>query len=92
MLLLVALNYYHYKKKSIANKRDSVSLKLKLAVLGQNWEETSYLRHQHISSPLDGIDAAKAVDKTKIASYNFFNASGFDCDQGLGEPQKGYGS
>ena len=46
----------------IANTRDSVSLKLKLAVLGQNWEENNCLRHQNSSAPLDGIDGSKAVD------------------------------
>ena len=50
----------------IANTRDLVSLKLKLAVLGQNWEENSCFRHQNISSPLDGIDGSKAVDKTLL--------------------------
>ena len=47
----------------IANTSDSVSLKLKLAVLGQNWEVNSYLRHQNISSSLDGRDGSKAVEK-----------------------------
>ena len=83
----------------IANTRDLVSLKLKLAVLGQNWEENSCFRHQNISSPLDGIDGSKAVDKMllevslKIGKANskkeleFFNATGFDCDQELEEPR-----
>ena len=50
----------------IANTRDSVSLKLKLAVLGQNWEVNSCLRHQNISSSLDGIDGSKAVEKALL--------------------------
>ena len=50
----------------IANTSNSVSLKLKLAVLGQNWEVNSCLMHQHISSPLDGIDGSKAVEKTLL--------------------------
>ena len=50
----------------IANTSNSVSLKLKLAVLGQNWEVNSYLRHQNISSSLDGIDGSKAVEKTLL--------------------------
>jgi hypothetical protein len=48
-LLLVALKYVHMKRKTtlfIANTSDSVSLKLKLVVLGQNWEVNSCLRHQ----------------------------------------------
>ena len=49
-----------------ANTRDSVSLMLKLAVLGQNWKENICLRHQNISAPLDGIDGSKAVDKTLL--------------------------
>ena len=48
----------------IAITRDSVSLKLKLAVLGQNWKVNSCLRHQNILSSLDGIDGSKAVKKT----------------------------
>ena len=47
-------------------KKKKKSLKLKLVVLGQNWEENSWLRHQHISSPQDGIDGSKAVDKTHL--------------------------
>ena len=43
-----------------------VSLKLKLAVLGQNWKENIFLRHQNISAPLDCIDGSKAVDKTLL--------------------------
>ena len=50
----------------IANTRHSVSLKLKLAVLGQNWEENNCLRHQNICAPLDGIDDSKAFDKTLL--------------------------
>ena len=50
----------------IANTSDSVSLKLKLAVLGQNWEVNSCLRHQNISSSLDGIDGSKAVENTLL--------------------------
>ena len=41
----------------------SVSLQLKFAVLGQNWEENSYLRRQNISAILDGTDGSKDVDK-----------------------------
>ena len=66
MLLLVALKYDHKKRKTtlfIAITRDSVSLKLKLAVLGQNWEVNRCLRHQNISLSLDGIDNSKAVEK-----------------------------
>ena len=50
----------------IANTSNSVSLKLKLAVLGQNWEVNSCLRHQNISSSLDGIDGSKAVEKALL--------------------------
>ena len=50
----------------IANTRDLVSLKLKLAILGQNWKEDSCFRHHKISSPLDGIYGSKAVDKTLL--------------------------
>ena len=50
----------------IANTSSSVSLKLKLAVLGQNWEVNSSLRHQNISSSLDGIDGCKAVEKALL--------------------------
>ena len=49
-----------------AKTRDSVSLKLKLAVLGQHCEENTFFRHQNIFSPLDGIDGSKAVDKTLL--------------------------
>ena len=45
----------------IANTSDSVSLKLKLAILGQKWEVSSRLRHHNISSSLDGIDGSKPV-------------------------------
>ena len=61
MLLLVALKYDHKQIKItlfIAHTTGSVSLKLKLAVLGQNWEETKVFLH--------GIDASKAVDKTLL--------------------------
>ena len=54
------------KNLFIANTIDSVSLKLKLAVLGQNWEENNCLRHQNIYAPLDAIDGSKAVDKTLL--------------------------
>ena len=58
------------KKKKIlfiiANTKDSVSLKLKLAVLGQNWEVNSCLRHQNISSSLDCIEGCKAVEKALL--------------------------
>ena len=47
----------------IANTSDSVSLKLKLAVLGQHWEVNSCLRHHNISLSLDGIEGCKAVEK-----------------------------
>ena len=39
---------------------------MKLAVLGHNWKENNCLRPQNISSPLDGIDGSKAVDKTLL--------------------------
>ena len=45
---------------------DLVSLKLKLAVSGQNWEANSCLRHQNISVSLDGIDGSKAVEKALL--------------------------
>ena len=47
----------------IASTRDSVSLKLKLSVLGQNWKENYRLRHTNMFAPLDCIDGSKAVDK-----------------------------
>ena len=50
----------------IANTRDSVSLKLKFALLGQNWEVNSCLRRTIISSSLDGIDGCKAVEKALL--------------------------
>ena len=50
----------------IANTRDSVPLKLKLAVLGQIREVNSCLRHQNISSSLDDIDGSKAVEKALL--------------------------
>ena len=50
----------------IANTSDSDSLKLKLAILGQNWEVNSCLRHQNISSSLDVIDGSKAVEKALL--------------------------
>ena len=65
----MTLKYVHKKRKNtlfIANTSDPVSLKLKLAVLGQNLEVNSYLRHQNISSSLDGIDGSKAVEKTLL--------------------------
>ena len=39
---------------------------MKKAVLGQNWEVNSCLRHQNISSSLDGIDGSKAVEKALL--------------------------
>ena len=69
MLLLVALKYVHKKKKKnlfIANTSDSVSLRLKPAILGQKWEVKSCLRHHNISSSLDGIEGSKAVEKTLL--------------------------
>ena len=50
----------------IANTSDSVSLKLKLAILGQKWEVNSCLRHHNINSSLDGIVGSKAVEKTLL--------------------------
>ena len=50
----------------IANKSDSVSLKWKLADLGPNEEVNSCLRHQNISSYLNGIDVSKAVEKALL--------------------------
>ena len=68
--LLVALKYIHKKIKKIpffiANTSDWVSLILKLAVLGQNWEVNRCLRPQNISSFLDGIDGSKAVEKALL--------------------------
>ena len=58
------------------------------------------MRHQNICSPLDGIDGSKAVYKTLIEvsakigkskskkELEFFNVTGFDCDQEFGEPLK----
>ena len=37
-----------------------------MAVLGQNWKENNYLRHQNISAPLDGMYGSKAVNKTLL--------------------------
>ena len=104
MLRLVALKYDLKKEKTpffIANTRDSVSLKLKLAALGQNWEENSCLRHQHIFSPLDGIDGSKSVDKTLLEvsgkkgeakskkELEFCQRHVFlYCDQELGDPPR----
>ena len=50
----------------IANTSDSVSLKLKPAILGQKWEVNSRLRHNNISSSLDGIFGSKAVENTLL--------------------------
>ena len=98
--MLVTLKCYHEKRKKplfIANTIDSVLLKLKLAVLGHNWEEHICLRHQDISAPLDGIDSSKTVDNpllevsAKIGraksekELQIFNAMGFDYDQELRE-------
>ena len=68
-LILVALKYVHKKRKNalfIANTRNSVSLKLKLPVLGQNLEVNSCLRQQNIYSSLDGIDGSKVVEKALL--------------------------
>ena len=63
-----------------------------------NWEENSGLRHQHISSLLDGLEGSKAFNKMLLEvslkigeekskkKLNCFNATGFDCDQEVGEP------
>ena len=84
----------------IANPRYWVLLKLKLVSLGPNWKENICLRNQNIIAPLNGIDGSKAVDNTLLEvsakvgetkrkkSLNFFNATGFDCDQELGKPHK----
>ena len=37
-----------------------------MAVLGQNWKENNYLRHQNISAPLDGMHGSKAVNNTRL--------------------------
>ena len=50
----------------IANTSDSVSLKLKLAILGQKWEVNNHLRHHNTYSSLDGINGSKAVEKTLL--------------------------
>ena len=55
----------HKKRKEklfYCKHKISVSLKLKLAVLGQNWEVNSSLKHQNISSSLNGIDGSKTVE------------------------------
>ena len=52
------------KHPFIANTRDSVSVRLKLAVLGQNLEENSSFRNQNISSTLNGIVGSNGVDNT----------------------------
>ena len=46
-----------------ANTSDSVSLKLKPAILGQKCEVNSCLRHHNISSSLYGFEA---VEKTHL--------------------------
>ena len=105
-LLLIALksvqNKLNLSHFFIVNTIDSVSLKLKSAVLSQNWEEIICLRYQNISSPLNGLDGSKPVDKTllKVSAkigeakskkeLELFNATGFDCDQELREPRKWY--
>ena len=50
----------------IANARDSVSARLKLAVLRQNLGENSSLRNQNISSTLDGIVGSNGVNNTLL--------------------------
>ena len=50
----------------IANTIGSGQLNFKMAVLGQNWEENNYLRHQNMSAPLDGMYGSKAVNKTLL--------------------------
>ena len=50
----------------IANARDSVSVRLKLAVLRQNIGENSSLRNQNISSTLDGIVGSNGVNNTLL--------------------------
>ena len=47
----------------IANTSNSVSLKLKPAILGQKLEVNNRLRHHNIPSSLDGIEGSKAVEK-----------------------------
>ena len=49
-----------------------------------------------MSSSLDGIGGSKAVEKALLEvsakigeAKSLFNATGFDCDQELGEPPKG---
>ena len=75
----------------IANTSNSVSLKLKLPVLGQNLEVNSCLRHQNIFSSLNGVEGSKAVEKALLEvsakigetkstqEARIFNAMGFDC-------------
>ena len=68
-LLLVTLKYVHKKRKIpffISNTSNSVSLRLKLAVLGQRWEVNSCLKHQNISLSLNGIDGSKASEKALL--------------------------
>ena len=92
--------WWQKKKKIllfIAITRNSVSLKLILAVIGQKWKENNCLGHQNISEPLDGIYGLKAVHETllevsakigeakSIKELEFFNTTGFDYDQELWE-------
>ena len=101
--LLVVLKYNRKKRKIlffIANKRFSVSLKLKLAVLGQNGKENNRVEHQNISALLGGRDGLKALNKTLLEVWakigeaksnkelDFFNARVFDYDKNLQEPFK----
>ena len=44
----------------------SVSLKLKLAVICQNWKKNNFFWLLNISAPLDGIVGSKAVNKTLL--------------------------
>ena len=67
--MLVVLNVITKKDKLllfIANTRNSVSLKLILAVIGQKWKENNCLGHQNISEPLDGIDGLKDGHETLL--------------------------
>ena len=50
----------------ITNTIYLVSLKLKLAVLCQNWKKNNCFWLLNISAPLDGIVGSKDVDKTLL--------------------------